>query len=362
MKFILRLLADLSFFFTVITMIALPVGVFEPRAFDTAVLFYIWLIPSGVYTIYAIITYRKFTHGIEYSVVFSVFFKIFGLFSLLALIFGGWEFYFSTTLPVSLIFFACSTSFMKISRHTEKVQQKAAFKFVSIAPMLAIMGLVFLFAITWATGVFGTAMSVFYTNIIAPIILAPIRFFFWVFRLGSPFENISIEIPPEVVEEGYGLLGLDEMNSEPNLTGIPLPMLMVAIFLGGGTVLAVVLAIAMYFAGVFKTLTGKTAIEKGIEDEYIPLDEDVKLVKDKVRNPMRRLYHRFLRKCWKNGIAKRNGLTSAIYLELSSNKFGQDKELATFRDVYLPVRYSEHTQASKEDLALAKKLVARLGK
>ena len=353
MKFILKLIADLCFYLTFATVAMNELSRFVPP--------FVWFVPAVAYVIYATVTHRKFGENVYYRTVFTLYVKIFAVYSVLVIlpIPLFMEFYQNVSLPLALLFFVCATSLMRLSRHSDKVQRQLSGKLVSSGPIIALVLVTVLVSLAWATGIFGMIASVFYYDIFIPLLLLVARGI--MFLLG-PLMNWLMQLPdPTIYEYEYEyeaaeieqLMYSDLAEGFDRITPIDAlaPILVgLIIILVAALVVLLVRAMSKKAIAVFD--------EDGVVQERIPLD-NIANRRSKQKNKMRKVYARFLAKCHKNGIKNKNHLTSEDYRGFAADKFGMENDLQKLREIYLPVRYND-AELRAEDLSFAKKLVSKL--
>ena len=351
MKFFLKLIADLCFYLTFATVAMNELSRFVPT--------FVWFVPAGAYVIYAIATHRKFAANIYYRTVFTLYVKIFAVYSVLAIlpIPLFLDFYQRVSLPLALLFFVSATSLMRLCRHSDKVQKQLVGKLVSSGPIVVLVFVTVLVSLAWATGVFGTIASTFYFEIFIPLLLLAARGLLF---LISPLLNWLMRNDPLVYEYEYeaeefeqgaydgGFIEGFEWITPIDALG---PILAVLVIMVGVALVALLVrALAKKAMTVFD--------EDGAIQEHIPLDVAASR-RGKQKNKMRKIYIRFLARCSKNGIKNEDHLTSEDYRRLATKKFGMEDDLQKLREIYLPVRYND-AEIRVEDLSFAKKLVAKL--
>lgn len=343
MKYILKLIADLSFYFT----FALIVSDFVPTIF--------WTAPALLYVVYFIVSCkRNMGREVYYRPAFMLYLLLLGLYMFLLLVTTSGDI-FRHTLPFIFLFFASSISLMRFVRYEPGVQAGMYAKLISTVPIGAAFILAVLLATEWFRGVLGWV----YTHIFANAILLFGRVIFFIIRpiANWLYHNVDERhiVEPQGEGEPTDYLGLmEELPSRAE------PVLMRTAFV---VFLVLIALIVLYVLKVAIRSYMATVASGSIDQEYIPLPV-AKTKRVRTKNKMRRVYRRFLVKCWKKGIFKTEFYTSDAYEQLAIERFGKEDDLKVFRQLYLPVRYGDmHQQdVAPHDLDFAKKVVSRLGK
>jgi hypothetical protein len=94
-----------------------------------------------------------------------------------------------------------------------------------------------------------------------------------------------------------------------------------------------------------------------VYESHTPIDAKVR--SDRMRNPLRRVYRRFLRLCFKRGIHERSYFTSREYERRATDRFNLGDEAKRLRALYLPVRYGSKPP-NREDVSAAKELYRQI--
>ena len=359
MKFILKLIADLSFYFTIVAMTLAILGIFASQSIP----FFIWAMPAVLYVIYAIVNYRIFAANVRYETVFLLYIKIFAVFVIFAIYMSAvagisiWDDF--VTLAV-LFFFISSITLMRFSRHNDSVQKQLSYKLVSGGPVVVLIIVATVLSFLIASEFMRTIPAFLYNRIFAATIIFLFRILLFVF---GPIIEIILEFfglelsmswvdnprPPEVI---WG---------EGEFVYIPptMPNLIVTF----SYAIAILIAIGVLWI-IFKKLTHNPPplkIEAGVVQKYVAIEE-TKQRTEKHKNKLRLHYQRFLSVCRKRNIPIEAHFTSETYNKLAAEKFGAEDELNRLREIYLPVRYGTESQknASQEDIVFAKKFVGRL--
>ena len=345
MKFALRLIADLCFYFTFAPLldIMLPTPV--------------WVLPAAVYAVYLAVSYKKISNA-NYKPIFMLYLMAFGALSASAFLISA--VYYVTILPVAMLFFASATTLMRLSRYDLDVQVKMPARLISSIPVCGL----FLAAGLLASPQFRGFLGRVYITLIVPVLLLFARVFVTVFYvffewLRRVFENAELPTPDNsppqeaMLGEGFEYIAQRESNILAIISFIAIPIALLLIFL----LLRKLLRAAL-----------ETVADRYADQEYIPLDEVKKQRIPKTKNKIRRYYQRFLTRCWKKGVDRKNYFTSKTYQTLATKKFGAgsklnnelSNELQQLRDIYLPARYGNNPDAKppKADIDFVKKVVS----
>jgi len=352
----LKMIADLSFYFTFANFIAV---VFELPA---VILF----LPPVVYLVYSIVTILRSKHykkqgqpvyQFAYEGVFTLYLKLFIPFALIMILFARSTFE-TASLPFAIIFLTTAIILLRMMRQPPQVRKEWRFRLLNLFPIVC----VFLAGITITSRQFfdlsGTILSAIYFNVIIPILLAlgmAIAFVLSpIFWLLSP--ALQEGSPPQV---GYGgepdqWIEVETVSWSPMLADVLRAFMAVVVIL-----LAVYLLVKL-FRRITEQQLG-TVNMGGVIQRYIAV-ENKKAAKNKSRGStgqLQRYYRRFLRLCWKNGITREIYMTSADYEALSTRRFQLGDTAARFREFYIAVRYGKK-EATSEDIASSKKLYNRI--
>ena len=355
--YILKIIADLSFYFTFANFIAV---VFR---LPSVILF----LPPAFYVIYSFITIIKrnrsskssgqFTHNqIVYEGVFTLYLKLFIPFAFVMILLAS-PYFETASLPFAITFFTSAIILMRMMRQQPQIRKQLRFQLLNMFPVVCILLMSIAITSRQFLGIGGALLSGIYFNVIAPILLALgviIAFIlsplFWIL---SPLVQDG---PP--VQGGYAD-GYDYSEVEI----IPWHPVLVEALRAVVIVAAAMLAVYL-LVKLFKKLTEQqlfTASGGGIIQKYISLDER-KPAKDRSSGPIgqvRKYYRRFLRLCWKNGIPGEMHMTSADYESLSTARFNLGDEAVEFRDIYVAARYGGK-EVTQKDIASVKKLYQRI--
>lgn len=351
MKVILKLIADLCFYFYIVAVLSIPFGEVMP--------FFIWFLPPAAYIIYACVRFRSFAASPNYKPTLLAFFYMFVAFTLI-IGFAGIDFYFTGIMPIGIIFFVAASWLMRMARHAPDVQKQWAFKAITGGPLMAT--LIGAGVIAWGilTGAFIAAARFLYFILVEILILI-------VTIALMPFRSIELPswaqredpyVPPDIY---FG----DEMDDLNQTQYSDMNQVLYILLVSAGVII-----IAFVLYKVFKLLTRKGLIlqaQAGVEQEYISLPPLEKKTKTPKPNKLRRQYLRFLQACWKRGINKAPHQTTLDYHTLATAEFealGADQDLTKLRHLYLNTRYAQEqsTTAPPEDVDFAKKLVSRIRK
>ena len=354
MKFALRLLADLSFYFTYATVLASITGRFVSHL--------VWLVPAAGYVLYACITYRRYTADVNYNFVFRLYTRVFVLlFFVFSLIIADLRIYPIVFMWFGMLFFASSVTLMRLTRNDEYLQKKAVYRLISLIPVLAVFAVAAVGAALWQTGLLPTMVSAIYVSILAPAVILVLRFL--AFITGPVGEALLRRFAGREIEfvepEEWAVGGGDPYDfgdyGFPEDLGFNAPQTVLLI-----TVIVVLVGGAVYVMyRIIRNLTHRIGTaQAGIE--HIPLEpENIRRI-SKPKSRLRRIYTRFLARCKENDIICEKHMTSDDYRRLAGGVFGMHEEMARLRDVYLPERYSDNPNTQKADIEFAQKLVKRL--
>ena len=292
--------------------------------------------------------------------------KMFAVLSIFFVLPAPWDrdIYQQISLPLALLFFVSATSFMRLSRHSEKIQRQTAGKLVSSLPVIALVAGAVLLSFVWTTGILGRLMSMIYLGVIVPLIMLLVRvmtfllnpFFSWLEQVVSEPEPLID--PDELFCDGCCEFAEGGFVSNLRATEGPNPLFIVMF-------IALFVFFAFMTVLLFKLLANKALIvfnEDGVVQQHVPLDYGVNRRGGKPKNKLRRIYLKFLTKCHKNGISSESHFTSDDYRRHAATKFGMENDLQKLRQIYLPNRYGsdQDMAAAKEDTDFAKKLVSKL--
>ena len=353
MKFTLKLIADLSFYFTLVPALAVLAMFVSP-----SIPFFIWVVPAVVYVVYAITHYRIFAVNVRYKAVFMLYLKIFAGFAVFMIIGDGINIFGTYIMPTALVFFASSITLMRFSRHSDSVQKQLSYKLVSGGSVAVLVLAAVAMSLFWASGLMRVVLAFLYHRVFVAAIMLIIRVLLFIFRpiiewlLGRELtQPEEYYMPPDVYfgeeEDFFTFSEYDASHA--------------AMVLGAAIAVGILLCILWL---VFKKLTHSPPLivnEAGVIQEYMAIEETTqRAVKQK--NKLRRYYQRFLSVCRKRGIPIEVHYTSETYKQLAAETFGAEDGLNRLREIYLPVRYGGESKenASQEDIDFAKKFVGKL--
>jgi len=343
MKFILKLIADLCFYFTFA-----PLLIFFVPPFTL-------IFPAIAYIAFFIYSSRNFTHVNDHRRIFKFYAKAVAVIVVTSMI--AQTDYHITILPVILLFFASSIAFLRLSRYDAEIQTKSLSRVISSIPVVALFIAAVITASNWFTGL----LTRFYHDVLVNIFMLIIRILLFVF---APIINWLIirleDYEPTYDEETANIGEIYGRVEEIYFT----QRLNVTTMATGIIISAIAVFIMVWLARELVTQLLRKVVEKNVDQEYIPLDKNANQRSGKTKNKMRKQYRRFLAKCWKKKIPKEGYFTSATYHKLATKEFGNDIDLAKLRELYLPVRYGNKLQedAAPADIAYVKKLIAKLGR
>ena len=357
--YILKIIADLSFYFTFASFIA---AVF---ALPGIILF----LPPAAYVIYSVIAILKWNHSSKnsklsgqfvhkqfaYEGIFTLYLKLFFPFAFVMILFA--RSYFETaSLPFAITFFTSAVILMRMMRQQPQVRKQLQFRLFNMLPIVC----VFLAGIALTSRQFlnlsSMILSLIYFNVIAPILLAlgmAIAFIlsplFWllspVLQEGAP------------VHEGY----MGDYDYQEGAESALWTELEVLRSLAGMVLVLLVVYLLVKFFRTLMVQQLRVASVGDIIQKYVSVYEE-KPAKGRSRGPVgqvRRYYRRFLRFCRKNGVPSEMYMTSADYESLSTERFNLEDEAARFRDIYIAGRYGGK-EVTQNDVASAKKLYQRI--
>jgi len=354
MKFVLKLIADLSFYATLVpALIALAmITGFSPP-------FFVWFIPPAVYIVYAIVNYRIFSDDIKYKAAFMLYVKIFAVFAVFMIIGDSIDIFTTIITPIAMVFFVSSITLMRLSRHSDSVQSQLSYKLLSGGSVAALVVAAVLMSLFWASGLMRTVLLFLYHRVGVVILMAVVHVVIFIM---SPLVEwlLGIDLSPQ---EEYTIpddLAYGEYSGDGGALSEADPLHFAAAF---GIIIAIIL-LAIILRVLFKILTHRPVQlkgEAGVEQEYVAI-EGRKQQTVKQKNRVRRYYQRFLAVCKKRGIPVEPRFTTDTYNKMASEKFGEEEGLNKFREIYLPVRYGGDAKenAAQEDIDFVKKFVAKL--
>ena len=313
---------------------------------------YIMLLFPTAYIIYITATSGKHPERFQYHIVFLWFLRIYIPIAVFTMMLSGIRDYMQfQSLPFAVIFFITSVAYMRLARHDDNVLNEWKFKvmnFVSIG-LVFITGLVLGsrqlldFVQQLFTAVF---RGVFYPLLISLFNLLG-RGINWLMGL---FGEIELPPPSDMPEEDIEIaeewLPMHEISPGENFH--------IAL-----VVVVIVLTIAFMAWLINMLINSRTPhiAESGVLQRYSSLGK--RATSERVRNPIRKVYLRFLRLCVRRGIPEQSYFTSRDYEKRATRLFTLNEEARALRELYLPIRYGRKTPA-REDVTAAKDLYKKI--
>jgi hypothetical protein len=304
------------------------------------------------YVVYSTVKLRDFTGHFYYNSVFMFFIKIFLPASvLLSLVSTVRINYYAHSLPFALMFLTAAVVLMRMARHNPQVHTQWWFRLMNLISL----GMVFVMGLLTGSQqlvsfVRGLIVTVF-RDWVYPFLLLVLEYFLIAlhFLLGFMFEMrvpSSGEKPLEAELDGYA----EELFDEALQNREVFDNILMVIFVIIGVLILLLL---------FKRLRSIEMKKASSTGQYIYTADRAKVNTDGVRNPMRKIYRRFLRLCYRRGLAEKTYFTSKDYETQATAKFELGEEAEKLRNLYIPVRYDgKHTK--KEEIAAARELYKKI--
>lgn len=290
--------------------------------------------------------------------IFSLFWKLFLVFSILGVVFGKTEAVSAIVIPAGIVAFTSCIILTRSLRHEPEVY---------CSPRYQVMNLGAVLLVSVAAGLLGShaflmgcfaVLKLIYNYLISPVlyvliyaILGIIRVLAWLFswlKIKKPEEKE----PPKLNMDGAKeLFKIEDQEFTENVTAK-------YIFMGIGILIA---AVILFF--VFRYLArrgGKGTAESGMTDRRYTLDSAARAeAKEEGTNvqKIRALYRKFLKMCQRQGVVQQKSDTSADVNFRCGDLFSGE-DTAALRDIYIEARYNG--EATRESAARAKELYASL--
>ncbi|MCL2364855.1 MAG: DUF4129 domain-containing protein [Defluviitaleaceae bacterium] len=313
-------------------------------------MYVLFALPPVFYVVYHVSLMPKLKGSYDYTHVFVLYMRIYLPMAVVFMLISATRMYMQTySIPFALVFIIAAVHFMRLSKHDAHVDKpfQRANRLVMGSVVLLGVGLGTPWVVSFVRTVIG---FIIVDGVYAAVLYVVDQFLVllsWLLSLLPVVEPFEEEAQEVIAQEMKGMPATFE-ESEFSL------QIIFVIFIA---IIIIALLIILFKKLLDANIKIATTDEKNAYEYRVQIGKLNK--SQRVRNPMRKIFRRFIQLCHQRGIIPRTTATGTCYVQDATTQFNLTNEAQELYALYKPIRYG-NKPCTSEEINAAKKWLKQI--